>query len=66
MTEQPPEQAEASFEVHPRTYRETMLQSGKKAFATIFEVCPLVALLLGLKYGRFVGPTHGSAGPPQG
>ena len=29
--------------------------------ATIFEVCPLVALLLGLKYGRLPGGTHGSS-----
>jgi hypothetical protein len=38
------------------------LQSGKKVLATIFDVCPLVALLDGRKYGRLSGGTHGSAG----
>jgi hypothetical protein len=30
--------------------------------ATIFDVCPLVALLLGLKYGLLSGGMHGSLG----
>jgi hypothetical protein len=33
---------------------------------TILLVCPLVALLFGLKYGLFSGGTHGSPAPPQG
>jgi hypothetical protein len=37
-------------------------QLGKKVLATILLVCPLVALLLGLKYGLFSGGTHGSLG----
>ncbi len=37
-------------------------QSGKKVLATIFAVCPLVALALGRKYGLFSGGTHGSSG----
>ena len=39
---------------------------GKKVLATIFDVCPLVALLNGRKYGRSVGCTHGSPVPPHG
>jgi DNA modification methylase len=35
-------------------------QLGKKVLATILLVCPLVALLLGRKYGIFSGGTHGS------
>jgi hypothetical protein len=38
------------------------LQSGKKVLASIFDVCPLVALLFGRMYGRLAGGTHGPAG----
>src|SRR5204863_168039 len=31
-----------------------------------FEAYPLVALLLGLQYGRLLGGTQGSLGPPHG
>ena len=37
-------------------------QAGKKVLATILLVWPLVALLLGRKYGLFSGGTHGSVG----
>jgi hypothetical protein len=38
------------------------LQLGKKVLATIFDVCPRVALLFGRKYGRLPGGTHIPAG----
>jgi hypothetical protein len=38
------------------------LQSGKNVPETILAVCPLVALLLGTKYGRLPGGTHAPAG----
>jgi hypothetical protein len=41
-------------------------QSGKKVLASIFDVCPRVALLNVLKYGRSVGCMHGSPTPPHG
>ena len=41
------------------------LQPGKKVLATIFDACPLVTPLFGLKYGRF-SESHGSNGPPHG
>jgi len=50
-----------AYRLSPRT-----LQSGKKVPDTIFDVCPLVALLLGLKYGRSPGGMHGSPVPPHG
>jgi hypothetical protein len=39
-------------------------QLGKKVLDTILAVCPRVALLLGLKYGR-LEPMHGSPAPPH-
>ena len=36
------------------------------ALLTILEICPLVALLLGRKYGLSVGCTQGSPTPPHG
>jgi hypothetical protein len=35
-----------------RPYLDGVWQPGKKVLATIFAVCPLVALVFGLKYGR--------------
>ena len=49
-------------------YRLTALgvsQSGKKVLASIFDVCPLVALLLGRKYGLLPGGIQGSPIPPH-
>ena len=45
-----------------RSYLAGVVQAGKNVLATILLVWPLVALLLGLKYGRLVGGTHGSVG----
>jgi hypothetical protein len=47
-------------------YLEGVWQSGKKVLATILDVCPLVALWLGLKYGRLPGGTQGSPMLPHG
>ena len=49
-----------------RPYLNGVWQLGKKVLATIFEVCPRVALLFGLKYGRLAGGLHGSPAPPHG
>jgi hypothetical protein len=40
-------------------------QPGMKVLAAIFASCPLVLLPFGRKYGRLLGGTHGSPGPPQ-
>ena len=45
-----------------RLTAEGVSQLGKKVLATIFDVCPLVALLNGRKYGLLLGGTHGSDG----
>lgn len=42
------------------------VQLGKNVLAMYLAACPRVEVLLGRKYGRFVGLTQGSPGPPHG
>jgi hypothetical protein len=57
-----PKAPKISYCSFSQSYRLGVSQDGKKVLATIFDVCPRVALLLGLKYGRLSGGTHGSLG----